>query len=831
MLFYYRRFCSLLSVVVSAAATTASAAATPCGASPTTHGSPHFATHTLTRDTSQHPLQAIYKIAHQTWLAATNSRPTPPHLPSDRAFIAQYVRTMGEQMLLVANTPAPPSNQPDYKTIDEVLYIDNQIATRYQATRYLESHPAVVLNMDLHPDLPTQEVFEQLLYINGDLASRQQANTYQQSHPNVTLDLAMHPEIMTEATAPKFKIVDQMLYIEGRLSSLAEASAFLKQDPAARIDLQKYTQAVGSSNLAAATNEQTATSAASNTSSLKKVGYEILEKVLYLNGEIASRQQAQKYVALNPKVKGKINLQLQPDWDTTATDENDSDAPATATTATAAAITTKASSNDKLAASTAPLSKAIKGKGYEIFERVLYIEGEIASLQQAQKYVALNPKMKSKVNLQMQPDWDTSSDEAKDNSNASVAATPDDDAIESEEYEVIENVLYINGDIATRAEANSYIAKNPKQSKQINIKLQPEYIDDYDPSSTLSQLVKPSAILNNPEIIDGKLYINGKPASAKEKSAYEAATGVLIKYDKMIGEYEKSAFGKAAWNNTPLPTSQFNQSPLPVGGKVLLSKNYDEAIPCFAHYDGNWDNDNIFPYRYDLTQMPQQVEFLLTHGLEGDFAMPSLGDITSGFGRRWGRHHNGIDIDLETGDEVRTAFEGKVRCAQYSSSYGYLVVIRHYNGLETFYAHLSSLLVRPNDIVTAGTVIGLGGTTGRSTGSHLHFEVRYKGHPFNPALLIDFGNKQLRANSFTVDRHFFSSDNPYVIDDGSSAHRSHSAASSRKTTKSSKYYTVRKGDTLDEIASRNRTSVRKLCALNRMSSRTILSIGRKLRVK
>ncbi|MBP7535255.1 MAG: peptidoglycan DD-metalloendopeptidase family protein, partial [Chitinophagales bacterium] len=388
-------------------------------------------------------------------------------------------------------------------------------------------------------------------------------------------------------------------------------------------------------------------------------------------------------------------------------------------------------------------------------------------------------------------------------------------------------------DIATRAEANSYIKKNPKDRGKVKILLQPEFIDDYDPTQMIAQMPKPDLVLSNPEIIDGKLFINGKPASTKEKNAFEASTGIMIRYDKMIGDYEKTLITK----NPNAFDATFDRdrtiAPINPGEKILLSKNYDEAVPCYAHYDGIWNNDNIFPYHYDLTKMPQQVEFLLTHGVDADFSIPSPGDITSGFGRRWGRHHNGIDIDLETGDQVRAAFEGKVRCALYSPSFGYLVVIRHYNGLETFYAHLSSLLVRANDVVNAGTVIGLGGTTGHSTGSHLHFEVRYKGHPFNPALLINFDSKRLRTNSFTVDRHFFSSDNPYVIDEGGgNSHVSSRSTVAKKAKKTSaKYHSVRKGDTLDEIADRNGTSVRKLCALNRISSRTTLAIGRKLRVK
>ncbi|MFK7907204.1 MAG: peptidoglycan DD-metalloendopeptidase family protein, partial [Chitinophagales bacterium] len=257
------------------------------------------------------------------------------------------------------------------------------------------------------------------------------------------------------------------------------------------------------------------------------------------------------------------------------------------------------------------------------------------------------------------------------------------------------------------------------------------------------------------------------------------------------------------------------------GKKILLSNVYGEDIPAFNHYHGAWDTKKIHNYKYDLSQMRDTVEFFLTHGLDDDFKMPTMGYVTSNFGpRRW-RYHNGIDLKLQKGDPVLSMFEGKVRIAQYSRSYGYVVVVRHFNGLETLYAHLSKLKVKSGDKLTAGQVVGLGGSTGRSTGNHLHLEVRYKGHPINPNELINFNSKQLKHHTFTVDRSYFTSTNPYE-----STHGGTGVSAGGK-----KYHKIRRGDTLGRIAKRNGTSVKQLCRLNGISSRTTLRVGRNVRVR
>ena len=129
--------------------------------------------------------------------------------------------------------------------------------------------------------------------------------------------------------------------------------------------------------------------------------------------------------------------------------------------------------------------------------------------------------------------------------------------------------------------------------------------------------------------------------------------------------------------------------------------------------------------------------------------------MTSEFGPRWHRYHYGTDLQLRIGDSVVSAFDGVVRIVKLSKGYGNVILIRHNNGLETVYGHLSKQLVLPNQEVKAGELIAWGGNTGRSTGPHLHFETRYLGIPINPRELIDFSTFKLKSNIFWLTERSF----------------------------------------------------------------------------
>ncbi len=169
-------------------------------------------------------------------------------------------------------------------------------------------------------------------------------------------------------------------------------------------------------------------------------------------------------------------------------------------------------------------------------------------------------------------------------------------------------------------------------------------------------------------------------------------------------------------------------------------------------YYGNWNTRMLFPYSDSLYKADTVVTLDLASAISGPFVFPFNGVLTSGFGWRDSAFHRGIDVDLVRGDSVCSAFMGMVRFAGKSGGYGNIVIIRHYNGLETVYAHLWKIKVKPGDIVNSGQLIGLGGNTGHSTGTHLHFELRFRGVAINPAYIIDLQTRKLIAEKIDLVR-------------------------------------------------------------------------------
>lgn len=239
----------------------------------------------------------------------------------------------------------------------------------------------------------------------------------------------------------------------------------------------------------------------------------------------------------------------------------------------------------------------------------------------------------------------------------------------------------------------------------------------------------------------------------------------------------------------------------------------------------DWNNNVPYTYDNDLSAMEDTVWVCVVDDDNNEFCMPHPGMVTSTFKYRGKRFHYGIDVDLDTGDTLVAAFNGIVRYAQYNNGgFGNLVIIRHYNGLETYYAHLSELLVVPNQEVKAGDVIGLGGNTGKSYGDHLHFEVRIYGNALDPEEIIDFQNKTLKKNNLLIYSEMFKHNSKSYKKPGSSS--SSSSSSSDKTV-----HVIKSGDTLYEIALKNGTTVDKLCKLNGIKSTDVLHIGQKIKLK
>ena len=242
--------------------------------------------------------------------------------------------------------------------------------------------------------------------------------------------------------------------------------------------------------------------------------------------------------------------------------------------------------------------------------------------------------------------------------------------------------------------------------------------------------------------------------------------------------------------------------------------------PSAQLYD-DWNN----VYAHRATELPDSFRINLRN-----FCMPTTNRvITSKMGPRWGRMHKGLDIKVYIGDTIRAAFSGKVRIKKYErAGYGKYLVIRHNNGLETIYGHMSDWLVEENQVVKAGQPIGLGGNTGRSTGSHLHFETRLCGVALNPALLFDFVNQDVTADYYMFRKETFEHESVainknLVLEGGRSNELAQETANKNRRNQNvrefseTKYHKVSVGETLTSIAKRRGTTVAQLCKLNHLT--------------
>jgi len=265
--------------------------------------------------------------------------------------------------------------------------------------------------------------------------------------------------------------------------------------------------------------------------------------------------------------------------------------------------------------------------------------------------------------------------------------------------------------------------------------------------------------------------------------------------------------------------------------KYVLNREVAKDSTIFEKY---WDTTTLFPYKeVDMSEMPKSVVIDLVDSLTS-YHCPYQGSVhpRGKYGPRRRRQHQGVDLPLKTGDPVYATFCGRVRISQYNrGGYGNLVIIRHDNGLETYYGHLSERLVEPDQWVEAGQIIGLGGSTGRSTGPHLHFETRYYGQSFDPERLIDFKNGTLSRETFLLKKSFFSiySNAGQDFEDEIANEEQDKKEAAEKAAM--KYYKIRSGDTLGGIARRYGTTVTNICRLNGIKSTTVLRIGRSLRVR
>ena len=261
--------------------------------------------------------------------------------------------------------------------------------------------------------------------------------------------------------------------------------------------------------------------------------------------------------------------------------------------------------------------------------------------------------------------------------------------------------------------------------------------------------------------------------------------------------------------------------------RLIETESYYEA-PAADLYD-DWDNMHAHSH---ATELPDTFRISLKN-----FCMPTDSRVlTSNFGSRWGRQHKGLDIKVYIGDTIRAAFDGRVRVVRYEGrGYGKYVVIRHDNGLETYYAHLSKQLVSEDQDVRAGDPIGLGGNTGRSTGSHLHFETRLCGIALNPALMFDFRNQDVVDDYFTFHKSSYQRESQIAtrlrganVGSGEDVELA-TAAPAASYAQESRFHKVKKGETLFSIAKKRGTTVDTIMKLNHLKKNAKLKAGQILK--
>ena len=276
--------------------------------------------------------------------------------------------------------------------------------------------------------------------------------------------------------------------------------------------------------------------------------------------------------------------------------------------------------------------------------------------------------------------------------------------------------------------------------------------------------------------------------------------------------------------------------------RLIQAESYDSPA---ADLYNDWNNR----YAHQASVLPDTFRI----DLRG-FHMPTTSRVlTSNFGARWGRQHKGLDIKVYIGDTIRAAFSGKVRIVRYEGKgYGKYVVIRHYNGLETVYGHMSKQLVTEDQEVRAGDPIGLGGNTGRSTGSHLHFETRLCGIALNPALMFDFKNQDVVNDYYVFRKSTYNRESaeatrlrgvggvavngdldiPMARQTYASASTSTQSIRTKSTnikTHSTRFHKVSKGETLSSIAKKRGMTVSAICKLNHIKASTKIRPGQILR--
>lgn len=308
--------------------------------------------------------------------------------------------------------------------------------------------------------------------------------------------------------------------------------------------------------------------------------------------------------------------------------------------------------------------------------------------------------------------------------------------------------------------------------------------------------------------------------------------------------------------NAVLPVHSFSDSranvidtlPTAVPGVNVLLYNdntwhfskSDEYIASHEVFTEAWNETATNPYQVKLDSIPETWAVWLVDSLSEYHTPTTATRITSNYGFRHGRYHLGIDLGMPVGTPLYAMFDGKVRVATTMHGYGKIMILRHSNGLETFYGHMSEFKKKPGDVVHAGDIIGYSGNTGRSTGPHLHLEARYKGFALDPLRIVDFSTGNLKQRIMVLKRRYFSPASTYdqnfdeefaLMEDDAKALEAKRKADEEAARRAMVYHRIRNGENLGSIARKYHTTVNAICRLNGIKNPNAISAGRTIRVR
>ena len=282
-----------------------------------------------------------------------------------------------------------------------------------------------------------------------------------------------------------------------------------------------------------------------------------------------------------------------------------------------------------------------------------------------------------------------------------------------------------------------------------------------------------------------------------------------------------------------------NQLVAQIDSSNFIREDYE--IPAHNLYVQDWSAEFVVGRELPLPfGNNSDLKIILVDGANTPFAMPCEPEkVLSKYGTRNGKMHTGIDLKLAMGAPVRCCFDGVVRLVKYSPSYGKVVVVRHYNGLETLYAHLDSICVGRDELVKSGQLLGLAGRTGRASTEHLHFETRFLYTHFDPSKMIDFVEEELISNILVLSKTDLHVEEEYPEENAVTPASTPEVVKPQNPTTptkptaptNSEYHIVKQGDTLYRIALNNHTTVEKICRLNNIDENATLQLGQKIRVR